>query len=114
MNEFTSQWLIPTITNLIAGLIIWACAQVASRVKASHHTVKGVAMSATKTILPMMGNAAMYSVVFGFLVWQLRALVGADGPPSRLDAALIAFWTTWLVLLFVRLLASGRAMRQPS
>ncbi|MGH6625165.1 MAG: hypothetical protein ACRECD_01235 [Burkholderiaceae bacterium] len=109
MTEFTSQWLIPTITNLIAALLIWLIGQALSRARVSASIVKGVASSATRKMLPTVLSAAQYTFVFWFFITQLRSLIEQPGPPSRADTALIAFWTCWAVLMFVRVLA-GRPL----
>jgi hypothetical protein len=105
MTEFTSQWLIPTITNLIASVIVWGTAKLLLRSNISIDKVKGVASSATMKILPIVLEAAVFIALFWYFFTQLRSLIEQPGPPSREDTALIAFWTFWALAVFLRLLA---------
>lgn len=115
MNDVTTQWVIPTITNLIAAGIIWAAGKGISKTKAaattlaaqrpSNNTVKGVANTATKRIMVTILSALPYVLVFWFFVTQLRVLLTPDSPPSRLEVFMITFWTFWLLMVFLRLLA---------
>ena len=93
MNDITTQWVIPIITNLIAAVAIWLIGKTAARARASIIRVKGVAIMVTKRIWPKVFNAAVYIGMFWFTISRLFFLVTWDGPVQRTDVLLIAVFT---------------------
>lgn len=71
--------------------------------------LKGSAKAVAFKILVLVLHAIPYTFLYWFFFWALRPLVSQDGPPSRDDVFMIAFWTFWLCMVFLRMLA-GRPL----
>lgn len=105
MTEFTTQWLIPTMTNLIASAIAVCIGIWIREKKISAQSMKGVASSAVNKTSQMVREAGLYILSFWCLSMLLTPLLSAPGVPSRWDVFNISFFTFWGCMLFLRLLA---------
>lgn len=101
------------VTNVASALTMlilpWVIVTLYSFIKTRTKWLMGNDNQVSSKTFPRSLPTALRLGVFGFIFWflitQLRALVDAPGPPTRLDTLLISFWTSWLVLVFLKLLA---------
>lgn len=89
--------------NLIAAAILWALAKLYSSAKPSISKVAGVAIPATKKMLPSAAIVAIDIFVMWYLVSQLRASINAEPPLSGEAVAAIAFWMWWFLFYFIKI-----------
>lgn len=99
MDSYIQTWIIPMAISLIANLITALISTARTQMTKSTAAETEAPTSKPTTKVPI----TLRAVLFFCLGWELQALVLKDGPPSRMDVALIAFWVTLLVILIDRL-----------
>lgn len=98
----TTQWIVAITQNLIAAIIVWGFSYWVGKNRESINKVMGVAIPATRRMMPIVFHILMHVFVFWFFITQIRDLIADPAPIKKIDVFLIAFWTTWLVVYFIR------------
>lgn len=93
------------IGTLLAALIATATGKLMSSTKISAIDTKAAAQKTTSEIFKYLLTAAPYVFCFWFFFWQLQTLLAPEGPASRVDTFMISFWTFWVCVMYLRLLA---------
>lgn len=110
----TSQWMIAITQNLIAALIVWMFSRFVSNNKESIKSVMGVAIPATKKILPPMLRVASHVLVYWYLITQIRNVATDPAPIEKMDIVILAFWVFWLNMYFVRTVMTRHERNVPA
>lgn len=103
------NWVIPVSQNLASAALLGLAALLIKRwnessAEARQKRIDLASRTAARTFSKAMDMAVVLAVLW-YLVTQLRPLITDPSAPSRTDVFLIVFWTFWLLIVFVRVIA---------
>ncbi len=103
------NWVIPVSQNLASAALLGLAALLIKRwnessAEARQRRLDQASRTAARSTATAMNTAAVLAVLW-FLVTQLRPLITDPTAPSRIDVFLIVFWTFWLLMVFMRVIA---------
>ncbi|WP_131394628.1 hypothetical protein [Comamonas thiooxydans] len=104
MKDFIA-WANGGYTQAVAfGLTALFCRYLSMKWKGMSAETSARMNKAAFSFVALLLRFAYFGVLLGYFTWQLVTLLRPSTPPTRADVFAIAFWTFWLLIVFVRML----------